>query len=68
MALFEDNDETYGSKGKINILVGNLDMVGTHWENEVFRKIALIHFNDINLHNLVSTVLKKPFGITIIVP
>ena len=43
-------------------------MVATHYEKDAYRKVALIHFSEINLHTLVTTILKKPFGLIIITP
>lgn len=43
-------------------------MVSQHYSLDIFRKIALIHFNDLTVENLVTLILKRPFGILVILP
>jgi hypothetical protein len=43
-------------------------LVAQHYSLDVFRKIVLIKFEELSVDNLVTTILKRPFAILVILP
>jgi hypothetical protein len=59
---YEENGATYGSK------IASLNFMASHFTGNLLRKMAVIHFTEINQDNLSLILKQKTTGILIILP
>lgn len=62
LIAYEDNGQTFGSK------INSFNLQGVHFTGDLLRKLAIIHFAEINEENLSNIFGKKIAGILIILP
>jgi hypothetical protein len=59
---YEENGQTFGSK------VASFNLVGSHFSGDLLRKLAIIHFSEIQSESLSTLLSKKIAGLLIILP
>ena len=59
---FEQNGKPMGAK------ISSFNLVGTHFSGDLLRKLAIIHFSEVNAQNINTILGKKLSGLLIILP
>ena len=59
---YTKENQIYGSQ------LASLSFVAAYFKSDVLRKIAFVHAKDLKYDTLHDTLMKKPFGIMIILP
>mgnify|MGYP006976761463 CR=1 FL=1 len=62
LIAYEENGQTFGSK------IPSFNLVGSHFSGDLLRKLAIIHFSEINNESLSALLGKKIAGLLIILP
>jgi len=58
----QQGDQFYGSQSS------SLNFAAAHFTGDVFRKVAVIHFNELFDNALQQIIQKKPMGILVVLP
>jgi hypothetical protein len=62
LIAYEENGQTSGSK------IASFNLVGSHFSGDLLRKLAIIHFSEIQSEALSTILNKKIAGLLIILP